>query len=86
MVADNSDEDGIVADCAFLAANSKMPSGERMIDRLIVYANTVRAARKARWPANCVTMLEEDLILVLADFYRRAAWYRHPVDGEFPAR
>ncbi len=79
MVTDDPDEDGIVADCAFLAANSKMPSGERMIDRLIVYANTVRAARKARWPANCVAPLEADLVLVLAAFYRRADWYRRKV-------
>jgi hypothetical protein len=85
MVTNGPGEDEIIENCAFLAANSKMPSGERMIDRLIVYANTVRVARKARWPASCVTPLEEDLILVLADFCRRAAWYRDPVDGEFPA-
>lgn len=75
---DAEDEDRMIREAAYLAAQVRMPSGERMIDRLIVRANTVRAARKARFPMNCVTYLEDDLIAVLEDFYRRAEWYRSP--------
>lgn len=75
---DASDEDRVIRDAAYLAAQARMPSGERLIDRLLVFANTVRAARKARFPMNCVTYLEDDLIAVLEDFYRRAEEYRSP--------
>ena len=78
MFTDSPDDNRLVKQCAFLAANVKMPSGERMIDRLIVYANTVRAARKARFPPKCIAPLEADLIRVLEDFYRRCEWYRSP--------
>lgn len=78
MAANDPDEDRLISQIVYLAANVQMPSGERMLDRLIIYANTVRAARKAKFPPKCVVPLEEDMIRVLEDFYRWTEWYRSP--------
>jgi hypothetical protein len=86
MVTDGPGNDRITAECAFLAANVKIPgSDELMIDRVIMYANTVRAARKARWPKNCIAPLEADLIRVLTQYARWIEWYRHGCPDKFPA-
>jgi hypothetical protein len=74
----------MIADCAFLAAMSRLPEGDLLLDRIIMNANAVRVARKARWPKNCVAPLERDLIHVLTTFYRRVEWYRHPPDSPCP--
>ncbi len=78
MCSKDTNEDSVIREAAYLAAQARMPSGERMIDRLIGLANVVRAARKARFPMNCVTYLEDDMIAALEDFYRRAERYRSP--------
>lgn len=80
----DADEGRVIDECAYLAAQVRMPSGERLIDRLIIHANTVRTAKKARWTRPMVAVLEEDLIAVLSQFYRRAEWYREPTRGPFP--
>lgn len=78
MVTNDPDEDRIIPNIFYLAANVRMPSGERMLDRLVLYANTVRAARKARFPEECIAPLEDDFIRVLEEFYRWAEWYGAP--------
>lgn len=77
-------EGRMVRECAFLAANARMPSGERLIDQIVAYANTVRAAKKAKWKQSCILPLEDDLIAVLEQFYRRAEWYREPTRKALP--
>lgn len=77
-------DDRAIEDCAYLAAQVRMPGGERLIDRLIIHANMVRTAKKARWTRPMVAVLEDDLITVLSQFYRRAEWYREPTRGPFP--
>jgi hypothetical protein len=78
-----SDERAI-SDCLFLAAQTRVPSGERLIDRLIIHANMVRTARKARWTPTMIAILEDELVSVLAQFYRRVEWYRGPAEDPFP--
>lgn len=78
-------DDRVIEECAYLAAQVRMPSGERLIDKLIIHANTVRTARKARWKPTMIAPLEDDLIAVLSQFYRRAEWYREPTRGPFPS-
>lgn len=75
---DADDEDRMIRDAAFLAANVRLSEGDRLIDRVIVYANTVRAARKAKWTPAMIAPLEDDLIRVLTGFYRYADLYRSP--------
>ena len=68
----------MIRDCAYLAAQVRLPNGDRMIDRVITYASMVRAARKAKWTPAMLSPLEDDLIRVLTGFYRHAEWYRSP--------
>ena len=75
------DENRMISDSTYLAAQVRLPNGERMIDTLIAYANVVRAARKAKFPASCIERLEEDFIEVLEDFNRQTDWYRSPPGG-----
>ena len=77
-------EDRVISDVAFLAANVKMPSGDRLIDKIVAYSTAVREAKKARWTPPMIAVLEDDLIAVLAQFYRRADWYREPLRKPFP--
>jgi len=72
------DEDRVIRDSAYLAAQVRLPNGERMIDRVVTYAGMVRAAKKAKWTPAMIAPLEDDLIRVLTAFYRRAEWYRSP--------
>ena len=81
-----TNEDHVVSDCAFLASNVKMPGGERLIDKIVAHANAVREAKKARWPRPMIAVIEDDLVAVLAQFYRRADWYRKPLGKPFPSK
>jgi hypothetical protein len=81
MAMNGSDEDRIISQSVHLAANVRMPCGERMLDCLIIYANTVRAARKARFPPKCIASLEDDMIRGLEEFVRWTEWYRSPPRG-----
>lgn len=75
---DDEDEDRVIRDSAYLAAQARLPNGDRMIDRVVTYAGMVRAAKKAKWTPAMIAPLEDDLIRVLTAFYRRAKWYRSP--------
>ena len=77
-------EDRVISDVAFLAANVKMPSGDRLIDKIVAYSNAVREANKARWTRPMIAVLEDDLVDVLTQFYRRCDWYRQPLRKPFP--
>lgn len=78
MVTNDPGEDRMIEDCVYLAANTRLGDGDRLIDRLIVYSNTVRRAKAAKFPPSCVENLEGDLLRILEGFYRRVERYRDP--------
>lgn len=56
---------------AFIAANTRLPTGRLVIDEILGAVNCIRAARKAKWPPHMIKMFEDKLISSLAEFHRQ---------------
>ena len=57
---------------AFVAAHSRLPNGQLVIEWIVNAANVILTARRAKWTPRMIAVLEDDLVTELERFSQQA--------------
>lgn len=59
-----------VTDSEFIAARTRRKNGQMIIDELVGRSNVILTAKRAGWDDRLISILEDDLLAVMAEYHR----------------